>query len=89
MDQRTDTLCPGCFADKGQVNPCPHCGYDEALERSPLVLPHRTLLHGHFVVGRLHVPSGAVPPRPARLRHHYTEIKPMYAESLLPRNVPH
>ena len=23
-----DTLCPGCFADKGRTNPCPHCGYD-------------------------------------------------------------
>ena len=53
MGQHTDTLCPGCFAEKGRTNPCPHCGYDEAVERSPLVLPHRTLLHGQFVVGRV------------------------------------
>ena len=53
MDQHTDTFCPGCFADRGRANPCPHCGYDEAVERSPLVLPHRTMLHGQFVVGRV------------------------------------
>ncbi len=48
-----DTLCPGCFADKGQTNPCPHCGYDEQVGRGPLPLPHRTLLQGQFVVGRV------------------------------------
>ena len=49
----TDTLCPGCFAPKGQANPCPNCGYDERAERSSLLLPHRTLLNGQFVVGRV------------------------------------
>ena len=53
MVQTNEVLCPGCFADKGQANPCPHCGYDEGIERSPLVLPHRTVLHGQFIVGRV------------------------------------
>jgi formylglycine-generating enzyme required for sulfatase activity len=53
MDQRTDTLCPGCFSEKGRTSYCPYCGYDETVERGPLVLPHRTLLHGQFVVGRV------------------------------------
>ena len=48
-----DTLCSGCFADKGQTNPCPHCGYDEQAGRGPLPLPYRTLLQGQFVVGRV------------------------------------
>ncbi len=48
-----DTLCPGCFADKGHTNPCPHCGYDEQVGRGPLPLPHRTLLQGQFVVGKV------------------------------------
>ena len=53
MDHTIDSLCPGCFADKGQTNPCPHCGYDEGTERGPLPLPHRSLLHGQYVVGRV------------------------------------
>ena len=48
-----DNLCPGCFADKGQINPCQHCGYDEKAGRGPLALPHRTLLQGQFLVGRV------------------------------------
>ena len=47
------SLCPGCFADKGRANPCPHCGYDEQAARAPLLLPHRTLLDGKFLVGRV------------------------------------
>ncbi|KAA6187931.1 DUF1566 domain-containing protein [Thiohalocapsa marina] len=46
-------LCPGCFTDKGSANPCPHCGYDEHAPRGPLVLPHRTLLNGQFLIGRV------------------------------------
>ena len=53
MVQTNEALCPGCFADKGQANPCPHCGYDETIERGSLVLPHRTVLHGQFLVGRV------------------------------------
>mgnify|MGYP001765756183 CR=1 FL=1 len=53
MDHTLDTLCPGCFSNKGQTNPCPHCGYDEQAGRGPLPLPHRSLLQGQFVVGRI------------------------------------
>ncbi|MCF8210296.1 MAG: protein kinase [Rhodoferax sp.] len=49
-----DTLCPGCFAEKGSASTCPHCGYDESQKRGPLVLPHRTLLHhGQYLVGKV------------------------------------
>jgi hypothetical protein len=47
-DPSPDALCPGCFAEKGGANPCPHCGYDEQAPRGPLLLPHRTLLHEQF-----------------------------------------
>jgi serine/threonine protein kinase len=53
MELNIDNLCPGCFADKGAANPCPNCGCDEMVERSPLVLPHRTLLHDQYLVGRV------------------------------------
>ena len=57
MEPTPDALCPGCFATKGpapdQANPCPHCGYDEHTERSPLLLPHRSVLNGQFLVGRV------------------------------------
>jgi len=47
-------LCPSCFADKGNASACPHCGYDESLKRSPLVLPHRTLLNnGQYLIGKV------------------------------------
>ena len=32
---------------------CPHCGYDEATQRSPIFLPHGTILAGHYRVGRV------------------------------------
>ena len=48
-----DRLCPGCFADKGEAAVCPYCGYDESERRTPLLLPHRTVLNGQFVVGRI------------------------------------
>ena len=33
-------ICPGCFRHKGsEVAVCPHCGYDAAAPRSPLLLP--------------------------------------------------
>ncbi|WP_295427133.1 bifunctional serine/threonine-protein kinase/formylglycine-generating enzyme family protein [uncultured Thiodictyon sp.] len=51
--RRSSDLCPGCLAAKGRANPCPDCGYDEAAERGPLLLPHRTLLNGQFLVGRV------------------------------------
>lgn len=46
-------LCPGCFAQKGPANPCPSCGYDEFQSRSTLLLPHRTVLHDKYVIGRV------------------------------------
>ncbi|WP_051088919.1 bifunctional serine/threonine-protein kinase/formylglycine-generating enzyme family protein [Lamprocystis purpurea] len=52
-EPNADHLCPGCFAEKGGANPCPHCGYDEQAERAPLLLPHRTLLNGQFLIGRV------------------------------------
>ncbi len=48
-----DMLCPGCFANKGENAVCPYCGYDESERRSPLVLPHRTVLNGQFLVGKV------------------------------------
>jgi TPR repeat protein/uncharacterized RDD family membrane protein YckC len=54
MNPNWQTLCPGCFEDKGQVADCPHCGYDEAAERGPVVLPHRALLQGgQYLIGRV------------------------------------
>ena len=52
-DTPPDALCPGCFADKGAAHPCPHCGYDERAARGPLLLPHRAVLNGQFIVGRV------------------------------------
>jgi serine/threonine protein kinase len=48
-----DTLCPGCFAEKGDIAVCPYCGYDESERRTPLVLPYRSLLNGQFIVGKV------------------------------------
>lgn len=48
-----ETLCPGCFADKGANDVCPYCGYDESERRTPLVLPYRTVLNGQFIVGKV------------------------------------
>lgn len=48
-----ETLCPGCFAEKGAVAVCPYCGYDESERRTPLLLPHRTVLNGQFIVGKV------------------------------------
>ncbi len=53
MDHDTTTRCPGCFTQKGRSNPCPQCGYDETAQRATFLLPHRTLLTGQFIVGRV------------------------------------
>lgn len=45
--------CPGCFQLKGGMAICPHCGYDEGTQRSPIFLPHGTILSGHYRVGRV------------------------------------
>ncbi len=51
-EPNADPLCPGCFAEQGGANPWPHAGYDDQAERAPLLLPHRTLLNGQFLIGR-------------------------------------
>ena len=46
-------VCPGCFRHKGgEVAVCPHCGYDAAASRSPLLLPALTLLNQRYLIGR-------------------------------------
>jgi len=45
--------CPGCYAEKGGIAVCPHCGYDESAPRSPLFLPHGIVIGGQFRVGRV------------------------------------
>ncbi|MES2682730.1 MAG: SUMF1/EgtB/PvdO family nonheme iron enzyme [Pseudomonadota bacterium] len=45
--------CPGCFQLKGGVAVCPHCGYDEGAQRSPIFLPHGTILGGQYRTGRV------------------------------------
>jgi TPR repeat protein len=46
-------FCMGCFRQKGPQAVCQHCGYDETAPRGPLLLPHRTRLHKHYLVGRV------------------------------------
>lgn len=46
-------LCPGCFSEKGTVSVCSVCGYDESQERSPILLPHRTLLNEQYLIGKV------------------------------------
>lgn len=45
--------CPGCFARKNGVPVCEVCGYDESVPRSPIFLPHGTLLASQYRVGRV------------------------------------
>jgi serine/threonine protein kinase len=47
------TICPACFSNKGTETVCGTCSYDENERRSPLVLPHRTVLNGQFLVGKV------------------------------------
>lgn len=47
------TICPGCFGTKAPAPVCNLCSYDESQRRSPLVLPHRTVLQEQYVVGRV------------------------------------
>ena len=53
MTENYTALCPGCFEEKGAVAVCPHCGYDEAVDRGMLALPYRRVLHDEYVVGRV------------------------------------
>jgi len=47
------TLCPGCFKETGEGNPCPHCGFDAQAPRPAKTLAPHTPLHGQFLVGRV------------------------------------
>lgn len=47
-----ESLCLGCFINQPGFRPCTTCGYDESAARSPLLLPHRTILHDQYLVGR-------------------------------------
>src|SRR3990172_491251 len=47
-----NTLCPGCFSDKGTSQQvCPACRFDEWL-KDFLALPYRTLLDNKYLTGR-------------------------------------
>ena len=45
--------CPGCFENKQGLAACPYCSYDESEPRSPLLLPHGTLLANTYRIGRV------------------------------------
>lgn len=45
--------CPGCFCNKLWLPVCPTCGYDESALRSPVFIPHGTLLNEHYRIGRV------------------------------------
>lgn len=45
--------CPGCYVDKAGAPVCPYCGYDEAMPRSRLFLPHGIVLAGQYRVGKV------------------------------------
>jgi hypothetical protein len=48
-----ETLCLACLAIGDQSAGCPSCGFDpRRAALSPLHLPPRTILHGHYLLGR-------------------------------------
>lgn len=47
-----ETLCPGCFEDKGTAIKCPSCQYDEGKKRAEILLPYRTLLSENYLIGK-------------------------------------
>jgi formylglycine-generating enzyme required for sulfatase activity/tRNA A-37 threonylcarbamoyl transferase component Bud32 len=50
----TKNRCMGCMEDKGSLEVCPFCGYDESGSLSPLILSPRTpLLHDQYLMGRI------------------------------------
>lgn len=47
-----DSLCVNCFEEKGTLDECPFCGYNENLSYKPgQHLPPRTFLHGKYLIG--------------------------------------
>ena len=53
IDPDSPGLCPGCFRERGQANPCPHCGHDSSSPRPANALPAGTELDGKFLIGRV------------------------------------
>lgn len=45
-------LCVGCFETQAGEAACALCGYDSSRDRSSVFLPHRTVLHAQYLVGR-------------------------------------
>lgn len=45
--------CPGCFENKQGLATCPYCSYDESAARSPILLPHGTVLANTYRIGRV------------------------------------
>ncbi|MBM3812648.1 MAG: hypothetical protein FJW20_13555 [Acidimicrobiia bacterium] len=51
---KPDALCMGCMEDRGELDPCPRCGWAEATRpESSLYMPARTLLGERYLVGRV------------------------------------
>jgi len=47
-------FCPDCFHDKGHVQICPHCGWDDSEAPIETVLkPGTSLHHGQYLIGRV------------------------------------
>lgn len=47
-----ETICPGCFEDKGHSSRCPSCGFKETKRNIEFFLPYRTLLNGQYLTGK-------------------------------------
>lgn len=48
-----NSLCLGCFQEKGDLPVCPYCGYAENTpQHSALCLPAGTVLNGRYLLGR-------------------------------------
>lgn len=48
-----DTICYGCFQEKGEVSVCPHCGFDPQAAQPYLALPLGTILNGRYMAGKV------------------------------------
>src|SRR5262245_47128858 len=52
VDMVPETLCMGCMREKGVVDVCPHCYWQEGTPAStPLQLAPRTILNEHYIIG--------------------------------------
>ncbi|HKV41894.1 MAG TPA: RDD family protein [Blastocatellia bacterium] len=51
---KSDFLCMGCMAEKGNAQVCPHCNWAEGTQpESPAHLPARFILNNQYLVGRV------------------------------------